>query len=264
MTNEEISDQTFDAIRRSTAGMLKSDVYKAIYEAAVNVKEGIYVDIGPAQGGSTISIALGRRAAGRQDLIYTADVFTGSNALKTSDVNTNVSVLKDNLAAFGVGDGINIIIVGQQDIETSIPKDASIGLLFIDADGALDRDFEQFYDRIIPGGFVILDDCEDKAIEKYVQYPPDRLEKYVKSKGAKKIRDLTPFGKHYTVYKFTKNLVSLGLMKEIKTVNNTVFLRKTGDKAYAESGAPQALAETRDAIARDFFEAREDYFDTAG
>ncbi|MET3524077.1 class I SAM-dependent methyltransferase [Mesorhizobium abyssinicae] len=264
MTHEEISDQTFEKIRRITAGMLKSDVYKAIYEAALDVEKGIYVDIGPAQGGSTISIALGRQVAGRQDLIYSADVFTASNALKSSDVNTNVRVLQENLAAFGLGEDINIIVVGQQDIATTVPLDAAIGLFFVDADGALDRDFEQFYDRIVPGGIIILDDCENKSTDKYIQYPPDRLEKYVKSKGAKKISELTPLGKHYTVYKFTRKLVDLGLMEEIKTVNNTIFLRKIGGKSYVASGARQALSDTRDSIAREFFEARNAFFDMAG
>jgi predicted O-methyltransferase YrrM len=263
MAIEDVSDDTFQKIRQVTSGMLSPKVYKGIFEAALDVRRGVYLDIGPAQGGSTISIALARRAAERADLIYSADVFTASNALKTSDVDTNVGILQDNLAEFGLGSGIKIIVVGRDDISTSVPLEAEIGLFFVDADGALDRDFEQFYDRIVPGGVIILDDYENKIIKKYVEYTRDRLDRYVKSKGAQQISELTPLGKHYSVYKFTNKLVSLGLMEQTRIINNTVFLKKTGVKTYKESGALQAMVETRDEVAGEFFRAREIYFESA-
>ena len=56
---------------------------------------------------------------------------------------------------------------------------------------------------------------------------------------------------------FAQTLVELGLIEEIQTVANTAFFRKVGTKPYAESGAPEALAETRAAITREFFERRD-------
>jgi predicted O-methyltransferase YrrM len=237
--------------------MLVTAAMKAMYEASLSVTRGVYVEIGPAQGGSTVSIALGRQAAGRSDIpIYTADVFTSSEALKSSDVATNVEVLKSNLKAFGVGDNVRLVIVPREDIATVVPADAEIGLFFVDADGALDRDFAQFYDRVLPGGHIILDDCEDKLSTKYLDYSARKLSRYMEVKHSTDMADLTPFGKHYTVYKFAQLMIELGLMDEVKTVKNTAFFRKTGDKSYAESGAPAAMAEQRAAIARDFFERR--------
>jgi len=257
MTNIEVTDTTIDEVGNITNSMLSSQVLKAIYQASLSVSRGVYVEIGPAQGGSTLAIALGRRSAGRNDMIYTADAFTQSAALKTDDVGVNVAILRSNLAEFGVGDHVRIIVVPRDDISTTVPVDAEIGLLFIDADGAIDRDFSQFYDRIIPGGHIVLDDCENKRSGEYLSYTNERLQKYVHNKHLDDIADLNPFGKHYTVYHFAQALVELGLIEEVATVAITGFFRKVGQKSYAESGARARLAETRAAIAREFYERRE-------
>jgi len=253
----EVEDATFGEVKYQTRAMLTTKVIKALYEASLSVSKGVYVEIGPAQGGSTVSIALGRRSAGRSYVpLYTADVFTASEALRSGDIATNVEVLKTNLAAFGVSDNVRIVIVPHENIATVVPADAEIGLLFIDADGALDRDFAQLYDRVLPGGHIILDDCEDKVSDKYLDYSPRKLSRYIELKHCTDMAELAPFGKHYTVYKFAQTMIELGLMEEIETVKNTAFFRKTGRKTYDRSGAPSAMADTRAAIARDFFERR--------
>lgn len=258
--NDAVSDITFYKIRSITDAMLETSALKGIYEAARNVSRGVYVEIGPAQGGSTIAIALGRRAAGRQEMIYTADVFRGSDALKTTNIDVNVKVLNRNLKQFGLDEGVEVIVVGRDDIETAVPVDAEIGLLFIDADGALDRDFAQFYDRVAPGGFIILDDCEERVSDKYVLFTEGRLERYVLSKKVETLASLTPLGKHYTVFKLARRLIDLGLVEELKTAKNTIFLRKIGNQSYTQSGAPAAMAETREAIAEEFLARREKHF----
>jgi len=258
--NDAVSDVTFYKIRSITDAMLSTSALKGIYEAAREVSRGVYVEIGPAQGGSTIAIALGRRAAGRRDTIYTADVFKGSAALKTTNVDANVDVLSRNLKQFGFGEGVEVIVVGRDDIETAVPIDAEIGLLFIDADGALDRDFAQFYDRVTPGGFIILDDYEQRISDKYVLFPEGRLERYVMSKKVASIASLTPLGKHYTVFTLTRKLIELGLVEEVKTAANAIFLRKIGGRNYAQSGAPAAMAEAREAIAEAFLARRAKHF----
>jgi predicted O-methyltransferase YrrM len=263
MANININDAIFHEVKYLTSAQVSAKVLKAIYEASLSVSRGIYVEIGPAQGGSTLAIAFGRHSAGRTEMLYTADVFTESAALMSTDVRANVAVLQSNLAEFGMGDHVRIIVVPQEDVATTVPVDAEIGLFFVDADGALDRDFAQFYDRILPDGHIILDDYENKISDKYLGYPDDKLRKYVRSKHADDIADLNPVGKHYTVYRFVQVLIELGLMKEIQTVANTAFFRKIGNRTYAESGAPEALAETRAGIAREFFARREKFFPAA-
>jgi predicted O-methyltransferase YrrM len=271
MTDLEVRDVTFHQVKYLTNAMLSHKAIKAIYEASSSVSKGVYLEIGPAQGGSTLAIALGRRSAGREAMIYTADVFMDSAALKTGDknpqaedVDVNVAVLKSNLAEFGVGDHVRIIVVTREDLATTVPADAEIGLFFVDADGAIDRDFAQFYDRVLPGGQIIMDDCEDRISDKYLSWSDARLQKYARKKhNYDNIADLCPFGKHYTVYRFAQTLVKLGLIEEIRTVTNTAFFRKVGLKPYAESGAPEGLAETRAAIAREFFQRRDQLTPTA-
>jgi predicted O-methyltransferase YrrM len=263
MTITDVTDATIAKVGNITSAMLSNAGLRAIYEASLGVSRGVYVEIGPAQGGSTLAIALGRRSAGREAMIYTADVFTGSSALKTDDVGINVAILRSNLAELGVGENVRIVVVPREDIATTVPPDAEIGLLFIDADGAIDRDFAQFYDRILPGGQIILDDFEDKISGEYLQYSDEALQKYVRNKHAHNISELNPFGKHYMVYQFAQALVGLGLIEAAGAVANTGFFRKVGRTPYAQSGAPEGLAEIRAAIAREFFERREKLAPTA-
>ena len=257
--DDVVSASTFYRIRSITDAMLALDALEALYAAAASVSRGVYVEIGPAQGGSTVAIALGRRAAGRRETIYTADVFKGSAALKSKSVDTNVRVLKRNLRQFDVDEDIEVVVAGRDDLATAVPADAEIGLLFIDADGALDRDLALFYDRVAPGGGIAIDDCEDKVSDKYLRFDEGRLERNVKSKGVESLAALTPLGKHYSVFRFVRTLIDLGLAEETKTVANTVFLRKVGRRTYAESGAPAAMAAARDAIAEAFRARRRAY-----
>jgi predicted O-methyltransferase YrrM len=250
--DDAVSDITFYRIRAVTDSRLDISALKAIYEAARSVSRGVYVEIGPAQGGSTVAIALGRRTAGRSEAIYTADVFKGSAALKTKDVDLNIEVLKWHLRRFGLEQGVKVVPIGRSDLATAVPAEIEIGLLFVDADGAIDRDLALFYDLLAPGALIILDDCENKISDKYVLFAEGRLARYVASKGVDDIAALTPLGKHYTVFRFTRRLIALGLVEELRTVVNTVFLRKVGDQTYAESGAPAAMMEEREAIAAEF------------
>jgi hypothetical protein len=71
-------------------------------------------------------------------------------------------------------------------------------------------------------------------------------------KRAKNIAELTPFEKEYSVHRFAETLKNIGLVTVTHVVGKTVFLKKTGDKTYAEGGAPEAMAETRAAIGKAF------------
>jgi predicted O-methyltransferase YrrM len=251
-----IDDATLYRVQSITDALLGVAELRALHDAARAAPAGVYVEIGPAQGGSSLAIALGRKSAGRTDMFYTADVFTTSNALKSADVDTNVDVLKSNLKAFGVHGNVEVIVVPRQDPAQVIPADSEIGFLFIDADGALDRDFAAFYDRVVPGGTIVLDDCKDIKSEKYVFFDDDRLAKYLLGKKAKNIAELTPFEKEYSVHRFAETLKAIGLVSVTHVVAKTVFLKKIGGKTYAEGGAPKAMAETRAAIGKAFTSER--------
>ena len=60
MTNADITDAKFADIKRLTSAMLGVNVLKKLYETARSVTKGIYVEIGPAQGGSTLDIVNGQ------------------------------------------------------------------------------------------------------------------------------------------------------------------------------------------------------------
>lgn len=53
-----INDAIFSSIKEKTSGYLDAAIYKEMYQISCNLMDEIIVDIGPAQGASTICFAL--------------------------------------------------------------------------------------------------------------------------------------------------------------------------------------------------------------
>ncbi|MDR1755233.1 MAG: hypothetical protein LBR74_10145, partial [Eubacterium sp.] len=86
-----LKNDDFVKIKELTNGCLTPEIYQALFSAAYDAPDGLIVDVGPAQGGSTISFGLGRKQKGLVPDILTIDVFKQSNSLKDlNDVNFNI------------------------------------------------------------------------------------------------------------------------------------------------------------------------------
>lgn len=209
--------ELFETIRAETNGYLSWDAYAAIYEAARTAPAGSVIDIGPAQGGSTVCLGLGRRDGGHAVRIYSLDMFRGSAALDSkTDTAHNVAVLRRNVARYGLADAVRVIAVGDEDPRTVIDPSERIAVLFIDADGALDRDFGLYYRQLVPGARIVIDDYQDvinrHARERYLHFTPEEESRYVRAKGAGSLRELVPLGKEYTTFRFANALHDAGLL----------------------------------------------------
>jgi hypothetical protein len=85
-------------------------------------------------------------------------------------------------------------------------------MLVVDADGCLDRDFRLFYDRLLPGAPIVIDD-----------YKPQ----YVGLIHSK--RGLLVDQKHRITTLLVDLFVELGLLERQKIINDTYFGRKPYD-----------------------------------
>lgn len=217
--------------KKVTSGYLAPEVYREIYQTALESPEGMIVDIGPAQGGSTISLGLAAKDSGRKGKIYSIDVFQKSAALKSYDnVEENVVNLYENVEHYGLKDFVEVRVVGRDD--TMLTKEMEpVSVLFIDADGAIDRDFEAFYNRLLPGAGIIIDDCENvinlQAKTRFLKWQTKMQEEcFLKSLGLSDLESYTPLGKQYTTYQFVSYLKKNGYIEETKNMNGTIFARK--------------------------------------
>jgi predicted O-methyltransferase YrrM len=149
--------------------MLHSETLYLLRSLAARTKDAI-IEVGPYIGGSTIALGRGLQMGGGGPLI--AVEMGGSypsHAVPTNDIITD---LKNNVEAYGLTSVVHII----EGFTTDAPVDAAvnrildgkrIGLLFLDADGNVERDFEFYRDRLSRGSILIYDDyITEQAPEK--------------------------------------------------------------------------------------------------
>jgi predicted O-methyltransferase YrrM len=149
----------FEAIAVRCSGMLAPAIYRRLYETAFSAPDGFVVEIGTAMGAATVSLALGLQDAGKRGRVITVDrgvprAGGGNPAIYRDRV-------KANLRHFGVEDRVELFAGEAADAVKVVPASAPISVLMIDADGAIDRDLRTFFDRVIPGGDIVIDDCLD-------------------------------------------------------------------------------------------------------
>lgn len=187
----------FADIRRQCDGMLRPEVYEAIYETARRTPDGEFVEVGTAHGAGTICLALAMRAG------HTFDRFTPGN--RTRYKTDNEAIARANLDRFGVAPRVAVYA---GDVAETLPlvDCKNIALLFLDCDGRIDRDIFACGDRLKPGASVIIDDCADRV--------------RVKDRGGGNARiDM----KHRATWLLTRALVDEGFLTFERMVNQTWF-----------------------------------------
>lgn len=216
----------FEEIRLQANGMLAPEVYANIYESALLIGDGDIVEVGTAHGAATICLALAMKQLKTDNKVLTFEKVVGGSREQYGDIDTNVSIIERNFEHFGVSNLITLII---DDVETAgeqINRQTSaknLSLLMLDADGAIDRDLNIFYNRLSPGAPIIIDDCNDYLKVKILNT------RYIKVDLKHKIT-------HYLVDYF----VNEGILEKVKVVNNTFFGRKpaqiTGPVDFLQMG----------------------------
>jgi predicted O-methyltransferase YrrM len=149
--------------------MLHFETLYLLRALAARTKDAI-VEVGPYIGGSTIALGRGIQIGGGGPLISVE--MGGSYASHAVPTNDIVADLKGNVERYGLTGIVHIM----EGFTTDPPIDAAvdrvlagrkIGLLFLDADGNVERDFELYRARLSRGSILVYDDY-------FSEYAPEK------------------------------------------------------------------------------------------
>ena len=132
----------------------------------------------------------------------------------------NYRILTNNFSKYKVESFVRLFphhlkFDSAEDVKKLI-KTGSLSALIHDADGRIDRDFYLFWELLIDGGLIIIDDYEDAG--KYLE-----------------ISDKFPFGgmKNVVTFRLVNQFEKWGLMQIQEVVGNTVFAIKPTGSSFA-------------------------------
>jgi len=155
------TDDLFKRVKFESGGMLSPNVYAEIARYAADATTSI-VEIGTATGAATLALALGSPPEAR---IHTVDPMNHPDWLTRfrSPENMRAHVV-------GLFNSFNceskIHHYYEYPFGPTLPdtQDFMFDGALIDADGALDRDFNLLYDALKPGAFIIIDDFKPEYV----------------------------------------------------------------------------------------------------
>lgn len=142
--------------------MLHLETLSILWQLA-HLTSGTVLEIGPYIGGSSVVLADALKPSGRKLLsIEKGGVYSTHDALPSFDI---ISDLRKNLSKYEVADVVDLIVGDIKDIRVQNEldqkvADESVSLLFIDADGHVERDFPTVEKYLQDGAFVVFDDYE--------------------------------------------------------------------------------------------------------
>jgi predicted O-methyltransferase YrrM len=139
--------------------MLHRDALVALYYAAYNC-EGAILEIGSFVGGATIVMASATQRSNGRHPIFAVEV-GGTKEHGTMPSADIIGDLRSNLAAHGVLDRVTIIHGWSNLVSSEIAERLSgqrIGLLLIDADGNIGRDFDIYRPMLVKDAVIVIDD----------------------------------------------------------------------------------------------------------
>lgn len=141
--------------------MLAPSIYQRLYELARDMAGNLIVEVGTAKGAATVALALGLRDAGKHGRVISFD--RGRTRAGQGDPHAYQELVKRNLRHFGVEEYVELVVGEVNKTADTVPRSAEICLLMLDADGAIDRDLGHFFNRVVPGGLIVIDDCADRV-----------------------------------------------------------------------------------------------------
>lgn len=144
-------------IKQKCNGMLSAEMYQRIYEYAAKAPAGNFIEIGAAHGAATVclGLALGEKSNFH---VYSVEKIIGGSRDQFGGFSENKKTLEKNLAYFGVENHVELILEDVKSAALKIPSGPPFSLMILDADGRINRDFGLFFDKLMPGAIVIIDD----------------------------------------------------------------------------------------------------------
>jgi hypothetical protein len=249
-------------VKIRTSGMQPVSVYREYYDCARALTRGHVADLGTGQGGSTIAYALGLLAGsgGTRQKVLAFDQFyqykTGPHPYNASElgdrsVELNLESFRSNLAEFNVNQIVDVF-PGKLEVLPEALIGAEIGLLSLDTDGYIDRDFALFFDNVSPAGVIVIDDYADlvnphgrKNLAAVKGMDESEIRGFVAKKRESPLSGgARILGKHILTYRLT----------QLFAQGNTAFCRKLAKGSFENSINTEALRDVKVGIEREFIE----------
>lgn len=199
----------FAELKARANGMLSPVVYQRLYELSTDVAHSNMVEVGAAHGASTIALAKGIKSTGADSTLYTFEKGEGGSRSGYGDKQTNLNILRNNLAEYGVENHVELLpqhLRVEDGLPATVRDAAPFSLLCIDADGNVYREFELLYDLLLPGAVIIIDDygIDRQYRQRTEQYPLGG-------------------GKHYRTFCYTNSLIEQGFLWKNTVIDGTLF-----------------------------------------
>lgn len=223
------------ALKLTTGGLLNPRVYQRLHRVAQTLPDLPFVEIGAASGAGTVALARGYARSSKRSPIVAVEKCEGGTRVDHGGYGDNLARLERNLRRFGVRG--RVLLHARQLDEHSFPAlepllgSGGLAGFLSDADGRLDRDFGLLWERVVPGGLIVVDDYADRP-----QFRP--------------ISERYPDGgtKHLLTFELLNVLMAAGYFQPEEQIGDTVFGRKPA--AAPPSGFPAAqLHAARSAVA---------------
>lgn len=213
-------------IVKRAGGMLPAEVYQALYETAGASDGGHFIEIGTAHGASAIALCLGARASGKRPRIITVDPLSGlfSSRTRFGAAEDNKAIIQRNFQVSGTSRDIELIVGDSQALVQSGRLEEPADIIFLDADGRIDRDLICLLPFLKEEAMIIIDDVKPYA----------KLS--IRSNGAPFV-DL----KHKISSLLLERLLAMGWMVVERIVAETAFCRRSNASSWSVS-ALQAAA----------------------
>lgn len=196
-------DMTGILLARSLYGksMLHIDSRLALYEWAGKCR-GAIVEIGAFVGGGTITLASAMQRAGNTAPLLAIEV-GGTSENRIMPTDDIIRDLKSNLARYGVADRVTVIEGWSNGVVDQVERllaGHKIGLMVIDADGEVARDFLIYRKLLQPGAMIVIDDYD--SAEPNIKAPIVRAAvKKLVSDGLLRKTKILPWGTWFGTYR---------------------------------------------------------------
>lgn len=264
-----LSRTYFKKLTAGVGGMLSPDVYREYYIIAKERSSGSIIELGTGQGASTIAFALGVRDSGRNAKVYAIDEFfqygvdgphpAGVKEYGDKAIDINLNSFRENMRKSGVEDYVEVIAGKTDEITFDSSRSGRYDVLAIDVDGYIDRDLSIFYDRIVDGGILIIDDYRDQ-VNRHGVHALEKYGRMDKQEVKKSMDRLSPYkrgrllGKHILTYRLVELFSERGLFEKDREIGSTLFCRKVGERPYSEYVDPKDIEAIERSIIDDFYE----------
>ena len=156
-----------------TEGLLGADVYEAIHRTFLDDAVGDHdvVELGGASGSASIAIAWALQERQRGGKLVVVEKFEGGTRAKFGGYDENYERFQNFVKRYGVADRIRLfpdyLTMENSSEMLELVGTSQIGGLMLDADGHIFRDFAIFWERLVPGAPIVIDDYDPEISPKH-------------------------------------------------------------------------------------------------